>query len=210
MIFAHDTEEALLCAAALINTGRSDAELLPDPAAIEAFARSWNWTGSLAGDAGELAAVHAIRARLATLWELPEDETVQLVNTLLREERVLPQLVKHPPVDYWHVHAVPTEAPLAARMVVEVALAVADLVRAGELARMRVCSASDCDDVFIDLSKNRSRRFCGIACSNRVNVAAYRQRRGTRSWHLRAITIKNGVLSSSALPHPGITGMLLL
>jgi predicted RNA-binding Zn ribbon-like protein len=178
VIFAHDTEEALHCAAALINTGRSGAELLPDPATLEAFARSWGWTGPFAGDAGELAAVRAIRARLAPLWELPEDQAVQLVNALLREERVLPQLVRHPPVDYWHVHAVPDNAPLAARMAVEVALAVADLIRAGELARMQVCVAPDCDDVFIDLSKNRSRRFCGTACSNRVNVAAYRQRHG--------------------------------
>jgi predicted RNA-binding Zn ribbon-like protein len=31
--------------------------------------------------------------------------------------------------------------------------------------------------VIVDLSKNRSRRFCGLACANRVNVAAYRSRR---------------------------------
>jgi predicted RNA-binding Zn ribbon-like protein len=178
--FAHDTEAALQCAAALINTGRSGVELLPDPAALDDFARSWKWTGPFAGDADELAAVHAIRARLAPLWEMPEDKAVELVNTLLREERVLPQLVRHPPVDYWHVHAVPNDAPLAARMAVDVALAVADLIRAGELARMRVCTAPDCDDVFIDLSKNRSRRFCGTVCSNRVNVAAYRQRHTPR------------------------------
>jgi predicted RNA-binding Zn ribbon-like protein len=40
-----------------------------------------------------------------------------------------------------------------------------------------VCGASDCDDVVVDLSKNRSRQFCSTRCSNRVNVAAYRARR---------------------------------
>jgi len=30
--------------------------------------------------------------------------------------------------------------------------------------------------VHVDLSKNRSRRFCGVACANRTNVAAYRLR----------------------------------
>jgi predicted RNA-binding Zn ribbon-like protein len=31
--------------------------------------------------------------------------------------------------------------------------------------------------VVVDLSKNRSRRFCSLTCANRVNVAAYRSRR---------------------------------
>ena len=39
------------------------------------------------------------------------------------------------------------------------------------------CAAPDCDDVLVDLSKNRSRRFCGTTCANRVNVAAFRARR---------------------------------
>jgi len=32
----------------------------------------------------------------------------------------------------------------------------------------------------VDLSKNRSRRFCGVACANRTNVAAYRMRQASR------------------------------
>jgi predicted RNA-binding Zn ribbon-like protein len=31
--------------------------------------------------------------------------------------------------------------------------------------------------VLVDLSKNRSRRFCEQNCGNRANVAAYRARR---------------------------------
>ena len=46
-----------------------------------------------------------------------------------------------------------------------------------ELQRLRVCDAPDCDDVVVDLSKNRSRRYCSASCSNRVNVAAFRARR---------------------------------
>ena len=59
-------------------------------------------------------------------------------------------------------------------MAVDAAMAFADVIRAGELARLRLCAADDCDDVLVDLSKNRSRRFCGLTCANRVNVAAYR------------------------------------
>ena len=62
-------------------------------------------------------------------------------------------------------------------MAVDAAMAFADVIRAGELARLRLCAADDCDDVVVDLSKNRSRRFCSLTCANRVNVAAYRSRR---------------------------------
>ncbi|MDT4918514.1 MAG: hypothetical protein QOH89_3214, partial [Pseudonocardiales bacterium] len=51
-----------------------------------------------------------------------------------------------------------------------------DVIRGDELDRLRVCAASDCEDVLIDLSKNRSRRFCDSGCGNRANVAAYRAR----------------------------------
>jgi predicted RNA-binding Zn ribbon-like protein len=55
-------------------------------------------------------------------------------------------------------------------------MAFVDVVRQGELDRLRVCDADDCDDVVVDLSKNRSRRYCSSTCSNRVNVAAFRAR----------------------------------
>jgi predicted RNA-binding Zn ribbon-like protein len=83
--------------------------------------------------------------------------------------------VKHDEWDY-HLHATPRDAELATRMAVEAAMAFVDVVRADELARLRVCAADDCSDVFVDLSKNRSRRFCDGGCGNRSNVAAYRAR----------------------------------
>ena len=59
-------------------------------------------------------------------------------------------------------------------MLVEAAMAIVDVVRAGELGRLRVCAAEDCRDLLLDLSKNRSRRFCDGGCGNPTNVAAYR------------------------------------
>jgi predicted RNA-binding Zn ribbon-like protein len=43
--------------------------------------------------------------------------------------------------------------------------------------RLGVCDASPCADVFVDVSPNRSRRYCSDRCSSRANVAAYRARR---------------------------------
>ena len=78
----------------------------------------------------------------------------------------------------YHLHATPSQAPLADRMAVEAAMAFVDVVRQQELDRLSTCGADDCDDVLVDLTKNRSRRYCSTSCANRVNVAAFRARRG--------------------------------
>ena len=175
MIFAHDTEVALASAAALVNTGRGGKELLPDLAALDRFVADWGWTGGRAHDRAELGAVQRLRPRLERLWSMDADAAAGLVNTLLRESSALPQLVKHDQWDY-HLHATPPDAPLADRMAVEAAMAFSDVIRTGQLDRLRVCAAEHCDDVHVDLSKNRSRRFSSVACANRTNVAAYRLR----------------------------------
>jgi predicted RNA-binding Zn ribbon-like protein len=184
MNFAPDVEMSLAGLAVLVNTYDptlgADAEKLTDIATLDAFLDTYRWTGPRTRDAAELAAVRALRDRLRTLWELPEEEVVDLVNALLREAGALPQLIKH---DEWHYHfhATALDAPVPQRLAVEFAMAVADMVRQDELGRLRVCEAPDCEDVMIDLSRNRSRRFCDTTCANRVNVAAFRARRSRRA-----------------------------
>lgn len=180
MLFTHDTEVSLQCAAALVNTGLQETEDLATPEQLGEFVRRWGWTGRMTGDEVELAGVRALRPRIRRLWQAPEDETAELVNEMLRETRALPQLVKHDQWD-WHLHATPPDAALADRMLVEVAMAVVDVVRAGELGRLRVCAADDCRSLLVDLSKNRSRRFCDAGCGNRANVAAYRARQAGKA-----------------------------
>jgi predicted RNA-binding Zn ribbon-like protein len=176
MVFAHDTEAALIAVAALVNTTGRDGEKLPDVAALDVFFDAHGWTGRRERSRAELDAVRALRPRLRRLWEVDEDELVEIVNELLRESSALPQLVRHDGWSY-HLHATPADAPLATRMAVEAAMAFVDVVRGGELGRLRVCEASDCDDVVIDLTKNRSKRFCDAGCGNRVAVNAYRARK---------------------------------
>lgn len=181
MTFTHDTEMSLMGAAALVNTmpgsapGDTDVEGLATVEDLDSFARAWQWTGRQAGSGTDLKQVHALRLRLRELWESSEEDVVQIVNSLLRECHALPQVVDHSGFG-WHVHATPDDAPIAERMAVEAAMAFIDVLRAGELERLRICAAQDCDDVIVDLSRNRSRRFCERGCGNRANVAAYRAR----------------------------------
>ena len=174
MLFAHDTEVALTAAVALVNT--EDDGGLDTIADLDAFVTHWGWTGSHRHTRAELDAVRALRPRLRELWHRDTDGVVAIVNTLLADTRALPQLVKHDDLGY-HLHATPPEAPLADRMAVEAAMAMVDVVRVDAVHRLRTCAGEDCRDVLVDLSKNRSRRFCDSGCGNRANVAAYRARR---------------------------------
>jgi predicted RNA-binding Zn ribbon-like protein len=188
MLFTHDTEVALAAAAALVNTmpgsvpGDRDPDRLTTPEQLESLCREQGWTGRFDRDATELEEVRSLRPRLRGFWEHDEAGAVELVNELLAEAQAVPRLVDHDGVG-WHVHATPADAPLARRMAVEAAIAVIDVVRAGELARLRVCEAADCDDVVVDLSRNRSRRFCEGGCAARAHTAAYRARRARGAAH---------------------------
>ena len=180
MLFAHDTECALVAAAALVNTAGNGREGLPDVTALDGFFTMHGWSGRHEHSETELRQVRALRPRLRRIWYADIDEVVAIVNGLLRKSHALPQLVRHDDEPY-HVHAVPQDAPLATRMAVEAAMAMADLVRMGELSRLRHCDHPDCDNVLVDLSRNRSRRFCDAGCGNRAAVSAYRARRAAAS-----------------------------
>lgn len=176
MVFAHDTEVALATAAALVNTLDGDQEQLADVPALDDFLRTWGFTGQRRRDTRELTAVRALRSELRRLWQSDRDTVVVLVNAMLTEARALPQLVRHDGWDY-HLHATSPDAPLAIRMAVEAAMAFVDVVRSDELDRLTICAAPDCANVTVDLTKNRSKRYCENGCGNRAAVAAYRARK---------------------------------
>jgi predicted RNA-binding Zn ribbon-like protein len=156
--------------------GDDDPDTLTTVADLARFLDAHCWSTAGEPTPEELALVRALRPRLAALWTYPEQQAVAEVNALLREYGALPQLVQHDSWP-WHVHAVARDAPLDARMAVDAAMAMVDVIRAGQLDRLRTCESPTCDNVVIDLSKNRSRRYCDAGCGNRANVAAYRARR---------------------------------
>ncbi len=185
-MFAHDTEAALIATAALVNTlpdaSRSGEDEMVDQSQLEDFVATNAYSGSRTRDQVELDALRALREPFRAVWDAPDDrdeatELVDFLNGLLRQHDAVPQLVRHDGWS-WHVHAIHAGAPLADRVAVEAALAFVDLVRADELSRLRTCAAEDCAAVLVDLSRNRSKRFCDVGnCANRTHVAAYRARR---------------------------------
>ncbi|WP_395243496.1 CGNR zinc finger domain-containing protein [Agromyces sp. MMS24-K17] len=179
MIFTDDTASALGFVAALADTipeaSESRADELATQAELVALLDHWGYSGRRDGDDAELAEVRDTRDRLRVIWRMSRDDLVDAVNGILVEANAVPRLVRHDDLD-WHIHAVSLEAPLAERILVEAAMALSDVVRADQVDRLRECGADDCTGLYVDLSKNGSRRYCSVRCGNRMAVRAYRAR----------------------------------
>jgi predicted RNA-binding Zn ribbon-like protein len=177
MAFAHDTTAALVLAADLVNSAE-----LTDAADLEVFLDKHLVEPRLTARAADVAAVRALRPRLRAIWQATADERLaELINELLRDSGARPRLTDHGGGWGWHLHVTGDDAALEHRIAAQAGFALADLVRLRETGRLRHCEAPDCDAVFVDLSKNRSRRYCDTGnCGNRQHVAAYRERRAGR------------------------------
>ncbi|HQR28017.1 MAG TPA: CGNR zinc finger domain-containing protein [Nocardioides sp.] len=174
-MFTHDTRSALAAAVALANSAERP-DTLTSVAELDRFFAEHRYSGRHDRTPEELESVRALRPALRALLTADRDTAVETVNRMLAEAGACPRLVRHDGWD-WHLHVVARDRPLATRITVETAMAVIDLIRADELSRLSVCEADGCVGVVVDLSRNRSRRFCSTACGNRTAVAAYRARR---------------------------------
>jgi len=175
MDFTHDTVVALQAATALVNSAE-EPDTLTEVADLDRFWEGYGYTGRRDGDDAELADVRALRPVLRGLLTAERDDAAPMVNAMLADAGAVPRLARHGEWD-WHLHAIADDRPLPDRIVVETAMAMVDLVRADELSRLSLCAADGCAGLVLDLSRNRSRRFCSTTCTNREAAAAYRARR---------------------------------
>jgi predicted RNA-binding Zn ribbon-like protein len=183
VLFAHDTTTALVLAADLVNSAdpggaRSADDELASVGALEAFLDRHFVEPRQRATVADLAAVRALRPRLRAIWQAGSTEArAELVNELLSDSGARPRLTDHGGGWGWHLHVTAQDAALEHRIAAQAGFAFADLVRLRAADRLRRCAAPDCHAVLVDLSKNRSRRFCDTGnCGNRQHVAAYRER----------------------------------
>lgn len=179
MIFTHDTEQALGTVVDLINTGPEDSgeEGLPDLAALRAFVERNRFSDVPEPSPDDLVRVRSLRAAFRAVFQAPDvPSAVELINGIVGGVRTTPHLTNHDGYD-WHVHFFAPGAPVAEHLAADGGMALAYVVAAGELDRLRTCAAPDCSRVLVDLSRNRCRRYCDSrTCGNRMHVAAYRAR----------------------------------
>ncbi|MEU1178329.1 CGNR zinc finger domain-containing protein [Streptomyces sp. NPDC005820] len=181
MLITHDTRCALDAVVELVNTAPEDEttpDALPDVATLAEFVRKHAISDVGVLSEFDLSAVRKIRGRFAGIFAARDARTAAgLINELVAAAGTTPRLTDHDGYD-WHVHYFAPGASVADHLAADCGMALAFFVVAGEQERLRRCEAPDCRRAFVDLSRNRSRRYCDSrTCGNRLHVAAYRARR---------------------------------
>lgn len=178
MNFTHYSEDAAQLGADLVNTigSVSGRDFLPDAEALREFLVAHEMDAPARISDADLEDVGRWRARLAEVWEAPDQRSkAEVLNSILADVRALPQLTDHD--GSWHMHYVCGDAPIGHKMAAAGAMGLAIVLGEYGIERFGMCAADDCRDVFVDTSRNKSRRYCNDTCSTRVNVAAYRKRK---------------------------------
>ena len=118
-----------------------------------------------------------LRAVFDTVDRGDVDGAATRVNTLLAETGARPQLDRHDG-EPWHMHFHASTDSLADGWAAGCATGLAVVLGTEMYDRLGVCTAPRCDRVFVDVSRNGTRRFCSTTCQNRVKAAAFRARQG--------------------------------
>ena len=180
MIFSHDTEHSLLCVVDLVNSAPrpGNPDLLGDVEALRRFVDRHRISELAALDQDDVAAVGRLRERLRRVFTAEgQDAAARAVNSVIAACPVTPRLTNHDGYE-WHMHYFTPGASLGEHLAVDCGIALGHVIASGETDRLRTCEAPDCDQVLVDLSRNRSKRYCDArTCGNRLHVAAYRERR---------------------------------
>ncbi|HET7388900.1 MAG TPA: CGNR zinc finger domain-containing protein [Nocardioidaceae bacterium] len=171
LIFSHDTEHSLGCLVDLVNSDLSDLD------ALDELVRGHDVSEVATLRPSDLDAVRRLAADLRPVFGADDAAAAAtLVNSLVSRSPVTPRLTDHDGYDL-HIHYFAPGASLAEHLAVDLGMALAQVIAAGEHERLRRCEAPDCDQVLVDLSRNRSKRYCDArTCGNRLHVAAYRER----------------------------------
>lgn len=98
-----------------------------------------------------------------------------LTNTLLDRTGARPRLNPDPDGS-WHLHFHGPSDELGPGWAAGIAAGLAMALGVDEIGRLGVCSADRCDRVYVDTSRNGTRRFCSTRCQNRVKAATHRAR----------------------------------
>jgi predicted RNA-binding Zn ribbon-like protein len=119
-------------------------------------------------------------ARLRQVVELVDGGDVDggclALNAVMRATGAVPMLSRHDG-EPWHLHFHSADAEWAVSWAAPMATALAIVLGNVAIDRLGICNAAACDRVYVDISRNGTRRFCSTACQNRVKAAAFRARK---------------------------------
>lgn len=180
MDFSHYNDQPVQMAVDLVNTYDtvSSQEKLLSPENVSLFVKEAeaNWCGpGWAPEESDLREVRALRTRLRSVFEAAtETDAAEILNSILADVGAVPRLSVHGEGPHLHFEA-RGESP-ARWLGAITAMGLTTAMIEGGFERFGRCGSSTCDDVYVDTSRNKSRRNCSETCTTRENVAAYRSR----------------------------------
>ena len=139
--------------------------------------------GFARADAASQASVDRLTNKLSALVEvfsaLPDmDDTTAAtaVNEELTELDIEPSIVSHDGVGP-HIHWTPSTSTFDNQVLADLLMALAQELCESGTIRFGRCAAHDCEDVFYDGTRNRSKRFCSDPrCASKTHTAEHRAR----------------------------------
>jgi len=135
-------------------------------------------------DEASVTPARALRERLREAFDATsEEEAVATLNALLAEHGRPPQLERAG--REWRFRYGPDEGAGVEFLAAPTALGLLETIREHGLSRFGRCSAHPCRCVYVDRSRNRSRRYCCDLCADRANQAAARRRRQAKTPRVR-------------------------
>ena len=103
------------------------------------------------------------------------DDAARRVNALLARTGARPELERHDG-EPWHLHFHAADDSLPNGWAAGCATGLAVVIGSDLHDRLGVCTAPRCVRVYVDTSRNGTRRYCSTSCQNRVKTAAFRAR----------------------------------
>lgn len=181
MDFSHYTDEPVQLAMDLVNTrsprrGQDHLQTVDELRDFLArIGESWR-APAWQVDATDVAEVQELRQRLRRVFNASDDASAgEVLNDILTSVHATPRVSVHDDVRP-HLHFEPAGATPADWLGAVTAMGLSVVLCDFGSDRLGVCCSSSCEHVFIDTSRNRSRRFCSDTCGTREHVAAYRRR----------------------------------
>lgn len=150
-------------AAAVNEVLRTGTRWAMQPLSDEAARRMASWMGRL-------------RAVVEHVQHGRVDDACTELNEVLRDSQAVPTLSRHDG-EPWHLHFHRPDADEVEGWVAGMATGLAVVLGNPDIERLGVCTASGCDRIYLDTSRNGTRRFCSTTCQNRIKAAAFRARR---------------------------------
>jgi predicted RNA-binding Zn ribbon-like protein len=150
---------------------------------LRAFLGTWPWMARRA-EAKDLAPLVRLRGELRAVFDAAAQgrsaAVVERINRLLAHHRPQPSISGHDDFD-WHLHIADDQGPVATEFATGAVMGLAMAFLDVGADRFGSCADPRCSGVFIDTSRNRSRRYCSDRCASRANVAAHRERQRSGS-----------------------------